>query len=445
MKNIFFLISCFIVYTSYSQLQLSSGLSWKSNASTYVVLDNLGLQHDMATASLDNIFKFTGSTDVSINGNTLPSFTTIQLAKNGTSKLILQRNISALSISFQSGLIDLNNNNIDLGTTGQLNNETEASHIIGPNGGYVQVINTLNAPNNSNAGNLGAIISSSQILGSVTIRRGHVSQKNGSGMGNSVLRYFDITPSNNAALNATLRFVYLDAELNGIDENALVLWKSDNLITWSNQGYNSKDNQFNYVEKTGINNFSRWTLSTSNNPLPVLWNSFNTICQNNRTRISWETLSEYNTQSFIILKSNDGMNWIPLITIPAAGNSSSTHKYSYTDIQNGNLFYKVQQVDVNGITSFSPVLKNACNSNEIFQVYPNPGKDVLWITLQWGIGPTHLFLYDAKGALVKQQQENLQSGVNVFTFNISPYPVGSYSLLVKDQHGRAKTVKIQKD
>jgi hypothetical protein len=446
MKNIFLLISCAMSYTSYSQLQLSSGLSWKSSPSTYIVLDNLGLKHDATSSSLDNVFKFTGGADVAISGTTLPSFSTIQLAKTGSSKLILQRSISANLISFQSGLIDLNGNNIDLGTTGQLSNETEASHIIGPNGGYVQIVNTLNAPNSSNAGNLGAIISSSQNLGSTTIRRGHLSQMNGSSRGNSILRYFDITPTNNTSLNATLRFVYLDAELNGLDENSLVLWKSDNLTTWINQGYNTKDNQFNYVEKTAINNFSRWTLSTPNNPLPLLWNSFNTQCLNNHVLISWKTFSEHNTRSFVIQKSNDGTVWTDLSSVAAAGNSSTVLNYSYSDVQpSGTAFYRVAQLDLDGHKLFSPVLHSICGGNDVLTVYPNPASSQAWISLQWqSVKNIHILIYDAKGALLRTQNETLQAGTNTFSIDLSKYASGNYTIVITNESGKMKIAKMEK-
>jgi hypothetical protein len=83
------------------------------------------------------------------------------------------------------------------------------------------------------------------------------------GDGSSIQRYYDILPSNNTALNAKLRFKYFDAELNGYDENTMALWKSSDMINWSKQGFTYRDATNNYVEKTGIADFSRWTLSTS--------------------------------------------------------------------------------------------------------------------------------------------------------------------------------------
>jgi len=62
-------------------------------------------------------------------------------------------------------------------------------------------------------------------MGSVTIIRSHVPLISGNGE-QSIQRSFNITSSNffNAGFNATLRFFYLDNELNGAAENDLQLW-----------------------------------------------------------------------------------------------------------------------------------------------------------------------------------------------------------------------------
>src|SRR5260221_14042738 len=132
--TLFFLI--LIAFCSNAQLHISSVTSWKSEAGTYVVLDSMGIQHDATSASLDNIFKFTGNTNAPISGTTLPLFTNIEVALTGTSKIILQRSINiSQGLSFQSGLLDLNNNNINLGTTASLVGESKTSRITGANSG----------------------------------------------------------------------------------------------------------------------------------------------------------------------------------------------------------------------------------------------------------------------------------------------------------------------
>jgi len=163
--------------------------------------------------------------------------------------------------------LDLNNSVLNLGTTGTVNGEMETSRIFTFGNGYTQVINSLNMPVSANPGNLGAIISSTKNLGSVTIRRGHLAQANVSGTTPGIRRYFDILPDNDNGLKATLRFQYFDAELNGLDEATLELWKQGKR-NWTNEGFTSRSTVNNFVEKTNINALSRWTLA--GNPAPPL-------------------------------------------------------------------------------------------------------------------------------------------------------------------------------
>jgi hypothetical protein len=81
--------------------------------------------------------------------------------------------------------------------------------------------------------------------------------------GQSALRYFDIAPANNTDLDATLVFRYLESELNGLDENSLGLYSSeDGGGTWTLRG-GSVDTELNSVMLGGIDSFSRWTLGSA--------------------------------------------------------------------------------------------------------------------------------------------------------------------------------------
>jgi hypothetical protein len=101
-------------------------------------------------------------------------------------------------------------------------------------------------------------------MGSTIIRRGHAVQ---TVSGNSsIRRYFDIVPTNNSNLKATLRFYYFDAELRGSPEATLQQWKTQNNTNWDFVGADSRDISANYVEKKTIASFSRWTLATATAP-----------------------------------------------------------------------------------------------------------------------------------------------------------------------------------
>jgi hypothetical protein len=190
------------------------------------------------------------------------------MTKSGSSALNLQSNLSVISsVTFSGGLINLNNNTLDLSSTGSIIGESEISRAFTTGTGYIQASGILNAPSSVNVGNLGAVITSTTNMGNTTIRRGHQVQTGIFGSNNSILRYYDIIPANNANLKAVLRFFYFDAELNGIPEPTLHQWKSKDNTNWDFVGADTRDATANYVEKKSINKFDRWTLATATAPV----------------------------------------------------------------------------------------------------------------------------------------------------------------------------------
>jgi hypothetical protein len=83
----------------------------------------------------------------------------------------------------------------------------------------------------------------------VIIKRGHESQVIGGAAGNSLFRYYDIIPTSNTSLNATLRFNYFDGELGTLDETTLVYFKSDDSTNWAIQGFTSSNSLDKFCRK----------------------------------------------------------------------------------------------------------------------------------------------------------------------------------------------------
>jgi hypothetical protein len=266
MKNITLLFVLLIVslnLLAQGTFTIASGTSITSSGNAYIVLDSSHLQNNgsLQMATGDGTLKFTGAIDVNLSGSGTTALDRLLLAKAASSNLILQTNTAvATEVKFTGGLLNLGSSLIDLGSTGVLVNESEGSRAFTAGTGYIQVNASLNAPTSVNPGNLGAFITTSQNMGNTTIKRGNRAQLVAAGS-NSILRYFDITPTNNASLNATLRFHYFDSELNNLNEATLALWKSADQVSWNQVGSNTKNSTANYVEKTDINDFSRWTLA----------------------------------------------------------------------------------------------------------------------------------------------------------------------------------------
>lgn len=430
------------VYTITAQLVVTPGAQFSIGGNMQLTLQNTDLINNGNFTTGSGTTSFTGDASSSINGSQPVQFNELEINKTNNSSVLLQRAIGVTQrILFSSGFLNLNGFNADLGTTGHLDGEQENSRITGPNGGEVIFNVNLNSPTGSNPANLGLFITSNQNLGNVTIRRGHQSQVNGAGLGSSILRYYDIIPANNANPDAKLRFRYLDGELNGLNENSIVFFESQNIVNWKNLGFVSRDVAANFVEQTGISRFGRFTLSTAGDVLPVRLILFNAACEGSKVLLTWKTVQEQNSSHFNIERSLDGIRWTMIGSLSAAGNSSSERRYSFTDdspAQKG--YYRIAEYDLDGGVQYSIVLPLSCTrADEVFSLWPNPAHDRVFINIVTGGESQSLIkLFDSKGALVKIISAKVLPGSNQLSIDIGSLANGVYQLSVGWNNGQTK-------
>lgn len=433
--------------TGQAALKIQNGTTMKMSGGVQVTISNLDLNNDgiISQAPGDGQLRFAGTANQVIAGSGTFLFDVMHIAKQNNSMVSLESNITIGStLNFTSGLLNLNSRTLALASNAVLNGETGTSRILG-NSGYVEITRNLNAPSSENPGNLGLIISSAANLGNTVIRRGHASQVNGYGNGNSVARYYDVTPANNTALNATLRFNYLDEELNGLGEGGLVLWRRV-LPNWISEGFTLRNTTSNYVEKSGVNSLSRLTLSTLFNPLPVTFLSLNLRCDNGQVTINWKTAQEINVMHFQIQRSTNGITWETIGQLPASGNSSGIVSHSFTDINPvNNGLYRIASVDLGGSTQYTSIIRSACGARESFTAWPNPVKDKLFVNLTSPNNTTVVLrITDSKGVLIKTQQQSLLQGTNQAAVDMSSLAAGTYYLTAIWENGRSSTIRLIK-
>jgi hypothetical protein len=441
MKLQFVLVLCLLFpFTILAQLAITPGTQFSMAGNIQLALENTDLINNGSFIAGNSIATFRGNTSSSISGFQPVHFFALELNKANNTAVILQQPIAvAQRILFSSGFLNLNGFDADLGTTGSLENENENSRVTGPNGGEVLFSTVLNAPIAINPGNLGAVITSTQNLGNVIIRRGHEAQVIGGPAGNSLFRYYDIIPTSNTSLNATLRFNYFDGELGTLDETTLVYFKSDDSTNWTIQGFTSSNTSINFVEKTAISSFSRWwTLSNIDIILPAHFISFTTTCDGSRVAINWKTAQEQNTKFFNIERSADGINWTIIGNVPAAGNSTNESSYLYTDNDAiENAYYRVSEHDADSRLQYSNTIHSSCIITDQFKLWPNPAQNTAFINLiAENKSQVLIRLFDSKGALVKMQTETASHGSNQFSLDISRLANGIYTLHAEWNNGQ---------
>lgn len=390
-----------------------------------------------STASEDNlIMSGTVLSMLTAGGATL---TNLKIDKTAN-EVKLGSNLSiAGNLTMQSGNLELNMFVVDLGSgAGSILNENNNSRITGISGGNVIKTSDLNAPSAVNPGNIGVEITSASNLGNTVIKRGHVQQTSSNG-GVSIYRYFDITPANNSALNATLKMYYFDGELAGINKSELNFYRSENSgVTWTLVGEDNNDQTNDWVLKNNISQLSRWTLASNiTNPLPVKLISFTASLVNRATQLKWITAQEINSNYFDVQRSNDGTSFEKLLTVPAHGNSNVQITYHASDMNplDGANFYRLKQVDMDGNFSFSSVVVVNVKDGSSIMAFPNPATGIFYLHIVLPVGQKYTIgLYDITGRMLQQKEVELNAGNNELEWDISAFDKGTYFLRLSDSN-----------
>ena len=389
--------------------------------------DNAGTVHVIGNASDAQSALGGDSTTVFYN-------LTINKTSNGTQLTQIIRMHNELLMT--SGNIDLNGFDLSLGeTNGMIMGESGSSYVHGATGGEVIITVDLNAPSSANPGNLGASITSTADLGSTTISRGHMEQDVNGQV--SILRYYDIVPANNSGLDATVRFSYLDEEVNTNVETDLAPFRF-NGSTWDENVVNDSDVSANYVETAGVDAFSLWTLAESS-ALPVELVYFRAeATKDEQVLLQWETATEINNDYFIVERSSNGFQFEYLQEVLGAGNSFQLTKYVSYDKKplSGINYYRLKQVDYDGSFEYSNI--QVVEFGQIVRqisVYPNPTYGVLKFNREL---TGRIIVYNAFGQVVWQK---FDAGT-LRDLDLSFLSTGTYVLKNVDVEGHLNVAKI---
>ncbi|HEX9512308.1 MAG TPA: T9SS type A sorting domain-containing protein [Puia sp.] len=422
-------------------ITITPGASLVMNGSALLTLQDAGLTNNGNLSAGNSTILFSGTTATAnsfIGGSSSTVFNNITINKSSNG-VLLNNNISINgNLTMQSGNLQLNNYTVDLGSGGgTIVGENNNARITGTTGGTINKTASLNAPAAANPGNIGVEITSTANLGSTLIKRGHV-QQTSSGGGLSIYRYFDITPANNSALNATLKFYYFDNELAGRNKPELTQWASANGgANWTYLGQDQTDNTNDWVLKNAIAGFNRMTLASNiNNPLPIQLLYFTGTLKNGETLLSWATANEYNNDHFDLERSPKGVDFTALASIKSYGNSDVRQTYQYMDVHPfvGYTYYRLKQVDIDGHFTYSPIVTVMNNIGFTYTAFPNPAKDRFTIIINAvREEDVHFDLIDISGKIVSAKEVHLVQGANTYDWDISRVAGGIFFLRPRDK------------
>jgi hypothetical protein len=165
------------------------------------------------------------------------------------------------------------------------------------------------------------------------------------------------------------------------------------------------------------------------------------VYNNGQVQLNWLTYSQSNARSFTIEYSLDGQSFTVAGEIAAAGISDVTTPYSFvhSPAVTGTVFYRIRETELNGSYYYSNIVVVRTGNTLTIgtEVFPNPFKDILQISMQLEkAGMIQVALYNASGRLVsKIQQTGLLGRNTIVMSNLSALPPGVYLVQIKaDNH-----------
>jgi hypothetical protein len=350
------------------------------------------------------------NTNVTFNGTTLQTlnciggeeFSNFTINNSGAGLLINQNLQIDNNFTLTSGLINLNNNNLNLGTSianAIVNGGSTSSYVIGWNGAV-----NGNIIHRVNSNGLYKFPIGDQTVGGytpaeVTFTSGTYSNAtltctlndgiqpdllNPTASTNYLSRYWTIEQTGISNFLYNINYSYADAgDEVGVAAN---MWPyKHNAQGWitcwgasANPGtFKQGAGSFNPGTKTfnwsGLTTFSDFTGIGNGTPLPISLIDFKATPENDVVRIEWSTLSETNNDYYTVERSKNGKDFEPINKISGAGNSNELLNYMIYDNSPyiGLSYYRLKQTDFDGKFTYSTIRHvrfNKSNSNDELRI-----------------------------------------------------------------------------
>ncbi|MCH8035101.1 MAG: T9SS type A sorting domain-containing protein, partial [Bacteroidetes bacterium] len=167
------------------------------------------------------------------------------------------------------------------------------------------------------------------------------------------------------------------------------------------------------------------------NTIPVELTSFTAQANDGAVYLNWTTATEQNNQGFEVQRSTNNQ-FTTIGFISGSGTTTEIHNYSFTDtdVQTGTYYYRLKQVDYNGVYDYSDVIQvDVAPVNFVLeQNYPNPFNPSTKITFSLAVdSKVSLKVFDVLGQEVtKLITTNMTAGVHEVIFDASSLNSGVY-------------------
>jgi Concanavalin A-like lectin/glucanases superfamily/Secretion system C-terminal sorting domain len=155
---------------------------------------------------------------------------------------------------------------------------------------------------------------------------------------------------------------------------------------------------------------TEYILSSAPFALPVTLLNLNAkYISANDNLISWQTASEQNNKGFQVQRSSDGRNFVTIGFVPGAINSSKLLDYSFNDNDGliGTTFYRLEQIDEDGLGTFSAIVYLDITHQSKISFVPNPVLNN--ITIVSSVNLKEVDLVGLTGQVIKRWSNVMQN------------------------------------
>jgi hypothetical protein len=175
--------------------------------------------------------------------------------------------------------------------------------------------------------------------------------------------------------------------------------------------------------------------------LPVSLLDFNAVLVGSNVQTSWVVAAESNAKQYIVQHSTNGSVFVPIGKRLAlnAGSGNASYNFEHVNAPPGKNFYRLQIIDNDGTFKLSPVRLVTIGTGNVVNVYPNPVKDKVNVSITRQDGkPSAVRLLTQFGQELWQQKVS-----GTVQIDMTKLAAGVYLLQVDDGN-TLKTYKINK-
>lgn len=191
-----------------------------------------------------------------------------------------------------------------------------------------------------------------------------------------------------------------------------------------------------------VSDFSNVTIRLSyyfcpNVVLPSGMRNFQVKRTNRQIQINWITENEKTGNKYVVEMSKNARDFIAISKQDASGNGIKNYNVDYAaqNTDNGRLYFRVQQTDVQNRVSYSPVKTISFDENGLINpsIFPNPAVKTVNVQFESPqTGTISVELINTTGQVL-QQNTVRAAKMNGLQFDLKQkYPRGSYWLRVRN-------------